>query len=141
MNTNMKVKIDFTLTRLSAKKTVKRNCHMNDSAKGRYDMILGRYLLTDLGLNLNFFDQLIEEYYGYFKGSTAPMVDMGNDEIKDLNTGNITPEGLFTNDYKEETHKSEQLRTSAKWWHVISNAKYEKAYLNKATKNQQKNLT
>ena len=49
---NLKFKIDFTLPELSAIKIVTWNCHVDDSAKGRYYMILGRYLLTALGLNL-----------------------------------------------------------------------------------------
>ena len=45
-STNMKFIIYFTLPELSAMKIVTRNCHVCDSAKGRYDMILGRDLLT-----------------------------------------------------------------------------------------------
>ena len=42
---NLKVKIDLTLPKISATKIVTWNCHVDDSAKGRYDMILGRYIL------------------------------------------------------------------------------------------------
>ena len=59
---------------------------MNDSAKGRYDMILGRDILTALVLNLEFCDHIIEGNDGPFKGSMAPMFDMGTHEFKDLNT-------------------------------------------------------
>ena len=58
--TNSKVKIDFTLTELSATKIVIWNCHVDDSAKGRYDMILGRNILKALGLNLKFSDHVIK---------------------------------------------------------------------------------
>ena len=44
INTNLKVKMWFTLPELSATKIVTCNCHVNDAAKGRYDMILGIYL-------------------------------------------------------------------------------------------------
>ena len=47
--------------------------HVNDSAKGRYDMILGRDILTELGLNLKFFDHVIEAYERPFRGSMAPI--------------------------------------------------------------------
>ena len=44
--TYLKVKIDFTLPALSATDVVTWTCHVEDSAKGRYDMILGRDILT-----------------------------------------------------------------------------------------------
>ena len=77
ITTNLKVKIDFTLPELSTTKIVMWSFHADESAKGRYDMILGRYLLTALGSNLKFSDLVIEADYGPFKGSTAPMVDLG----------------------------------------------------------------
>ena len=46
ISTNMKVKIDFTLPELSTTKIVTWKFHVDDSDKGRYDIILGRYLLT-----------------------------------------------------------------------------------------------
>ena len=66
--------------------------HVDESAKGRYDMILGRDILTDLGLSLKFSDHVIKAYDGTFKGSTSPMVEPGTYSFEDLNTGNITPE-------------------------------------------------
>ena len=36
ITTNQKVKIDFTLPVINAEKIVTLNCHMDDSAKGRY---------------------------------------------------------------------------------------------------------
>ena len=65
---------------------------MDDCAKGRYDMILGIYPLTYLGLNLKWSDNVIEVDDGTFKESTAPMVDLFKFEFKYLNTGKITPE-------------------------------------------------
>ena len=62
---------------------------MNDSAKGGYYIILGRYILTDLRLNLKFSNKLIESDDGPFKGYTAPMVDLGTYKFKDLNTGKL----------------------------------------------------
>ena len=58
-NTDLKVKIDFTLPKLSAMKIVMWNCHVDDSDKVRYNMILGRYLLTGLVLNLKLSDHVI----------------------------------------------------------------------------------
>ena len=65
---------------------------MDESAKGMYDIILGRDLLIILGLNLKCFDHAIEADYGTFKGSTSPMVDLGMYEFKDLNSGKVIPE-------------------------------------------------
>ena len=44
ITTNLKVEIDFTLPELSATKIGTWTCHLDDSAKSRYDMILGRYI-------------------------------------------------------------------------------------------------
>ena len=82
-------------------KIVTRNCHVDDSDKVRYDMILGRYSLTVLVLNLKLSDHVIKADDRPLKGLTAPMVDIGVYELKNLNTGNITPEELFVNYYKE----------------------------------------
>ena len=65
---------------------------MDDFAKGRYDIILGRDMLTALGLNLKFSDNVIETDDGPLKGFTASMIDLCAYEFKYLNTGNITPE-------------------------------------------------
>ena len=54
ITTNLKVNVYFTLPALSATNVVTWKCHMDKFAKGRYEMILGRDLLTKLGLNLTF---------------------------------------------------------------------------------------
>ena len=77
--TDLKVGLDFTLPEISATNSVTWKFHADDSIKGRYDMILGRNILIELGLNLKLFDRIIEADDGYFKGSTAPMVDLGMD--------------------------------------------------------------
>ena len=45
---NIKVKIDFTLPELSATQIMMWNCHVDDSANDRYDMILDIDILTSL---------------------------------------------------------------------------------------------
>ena len=69
--TYLKVKIDFTLPVLSATNSVTWNFHVDDSAKGRCDMILGRDLLTELGLNLEFSKHVIKADDGPFNGYTT----------------------------------------------------------------------
>ena len=60
-------------------------------------MILGRDLLTELGLNLKLSEHVIKLDDGPLKGSTAPMVDLGTYQFKYLNTGEFTPEESFMN--------------------------------------------
>ena len=55
---------------------------MVDSTNIIYDMILGRDILTSLGLNIKLSEHVIEADYGHFKGSTVPMVNMGMYEFK-----------------------------------------------------------
>ena len=45
ITTSIKVKVDFTLTELSATDVVTWSFHVDDFAKGRYNMILGQDLL------------------------------------------------------------------------------------------------
>ena len=66
ITTNTRIKIDFTLTELSGTKIVTWNFHMDDSNKGRYYSILGRYILTVLGLNLKLSDHVIKLDGGTF---------------------------------------------------------------------------
>ena len=87
-----KVKWDFTLPALSLTDVVMWNCHVDDSDKGRYGMILGWYLLTELVLYLKLSEHVIEADDGPFKMSTTPMVDLGTYIFKILNTEKITPE-------------------------------------------------
>ena len=58
--TNIKVKIYFTLLELRATKIMMWDCRLDYFTKGRYDMILGRYILTALCLNIKFSDHVIE---------------------------------------------------------------------------------
>ena len=49
ITTNIKVKVDFTLTTRIATNLVTWRFLVDDSAKGKYDIILGRDILTKLG--------------------------------------------------------------------------------------------
>ena len=80
--------------------------HVDESAKGRYDIILGQDLLKYLGLNLDLSEDVIKADDGTFNGFTTPMAYLGMYLFKDLNTGEITPEELFNNAYAEEVYES-----------------------------------
>ena len=77
ITTNIKAKIYFTLPELRATKTVTWNYHVYDFAKGRYDIIIGRDLLTALVSKPILSEQVIKSDGGPLKGSMAPMVDLG----------------------------------------------------------------
>ena len=77
ITTNIKVTVDSTLPTLSMKNVMTWKCHVDDSAKGIYNMILGRYLLTELVLNLKFSEHVIKSDDVPFNGSTTPMIDLG----------------------------------------------------------------
>ena len=111
------------------------NCHVDDSTKSRYNINLGIHLLTALRVNLNFSEYVINVNDGPLKGSSAPIVDQGAYEFKDLNIGKITPEWLFTNAYTNEIYKSEQVCTSTKILRTTLNAKNKKSDSSKAMKN------
>ena len=98
---NMKAKIYFTLPELSVTKIVTWIFHVNGSTWVRYDMILGRDLFTALGLNIKLSDYVIEPYYVYFQGSTAPVVGLVTYAFKNINTGNVTPAEFFTSSNAE----------------------------------------
>ena len=141
INTNLKVDVDFTLPVLSAKNVVAWRCHVDDSSEGRYGIISGHNILTELGLNLKLSEHVIEADDGTFNGSTTPMVDLGTYAFKDLNQGKFTPEYFFTNSYVEEVYESEHVLTATKQLRVILDAKYEKLDLHKVMENQCQHLT
>ena len=77
ITTNINVEVEFTLPEPRAMNVVTWKCPVNDSTEVRYDIILGRDILTELGLNLKFFDHVIKAYDGNFKGYTEPMAGLG----------------------------------------------------------------
>ena len=98
---------------------------MDNSAKGRFDIILGRDILK-IEINLKLPEHVIEYYHWPLKVSTTPMVDFGVYVFKDLNTEKITSEESFNNANVEEVYKSEHLNTPTKLLRIIY-SKYEKS--------------
>ena len=68
------------------------------------------------------------------------MVDLGTYIFKDLNTGIIKLEELFTDYYVEKVYESKHIFNSTKRLRVILDAKYEKADLHKAMETQCQHL-
>ena len=54
-------------------------------------MILGRYLLTDLGLDDKFSENIIIGCGAPFKGCSAPMVDLSTYYFKPLTDNKVKP--------------------------------------------------
>ena len=67
ITTNLKVKIDFVLPALSATNVVTWNFHVDEYANVRYDMILGKDVITELGLNLKSSEHVSKGDDGTFK--------------------------------------------------------------------------
>ena len=124
ITTNLKVKVYFNLPAIIAMNALMWKLHVDDSVKGRHNMILGRDILTELWLNLKYSEQVIKADDGPSKGSTIPMVDLGTYVFKDLSAGKFTPEKLFTNSYVKELYESEHVRTVTKQLHVILDSGY-----------------
>ena len=59
-------------------------CHVDESTTGRYDLIIVRYLLTALGLDLKFSENIVIVSEGPCEGLLAPMVDISNYDFKYL---------------------------------------------------------
>ena len=79
---------------------------MDDSAEGKYYIILGRDLLIELGLGLKCPKRNIGAGDGPLKGSTSPMIDLGTYKFKYVSTRKIRPGEYFMNNYIEELYES-----------------------------------
>ena len=82
--TSKKVNLAFCLPDFSVTKIVMQKFHVNESNNGRYDMIIGKDLLTALGLDLKFYDSVIIGVEGPYKGCLSPMVDISNYDFKSI---------------------------------------------------------
>ena len=65
-------------------------CHVDDSTKGSYDMIVGRYILTTMVIYLNCFTNNMQCVTGTYKGCTTPMIKSNEYEFEPKN-GKILP--------------------------------------------------
>ena len=108
--TTSRCKVLFRLTELNASRVIEWECQVNDSKEPtNYDMIIGRDLLEELGINLKFNTGTIE-----WDEAQLPMRDPG-----------VTQEQMFLADDAEgklAVQASERLK-------AILDAKYEKANL------------
>ena len=100
--TSKKVNLDFCLPEFSATKIVTWECHIRESTNSRYDMILGRDLLTALVMDLKFSDNIIIGGEGPYEQFSAPMVDGSNYYFNSITDITVKPEDYFINLYVDK---------------------------------------
>ena len=116
-------------------KIVTWECHVDNSTEFRYDMILGKELLTDLVLDLNISKHAITGGGRPHGICMAPVVDMSKFNYDSLNLkDNVKLEESFSDAYVEEVLKYENVRSSTKILNTVLYEKYDKTYLNKFMK-------
>ena len=76
--------VDFCLPEFSATKILSWKCPVDNKINRSYDMILGRDLITALGLDLKFSENIIIGGEGPYEGCLGPMVDLSNYDYKSL---------------------------------------------------------
>ena len=86
------VNMDLWLPEFNATQILMCTCHVDNYTEGRYNMILGRYLITTMVLDIKFSDNIIIDRAGTHEGFLAPMVDRNNYEFKILMDKTIKPE-------------------------------------------------
>ena len=72
---------------------------MDEFTNGRYYMILGRYLLTALVLDLKFSDNVIIGGKGPYEGCSALMVDLINYDFTSITDKTVKQDESYINLY------------------------------------------
>ena len=72
------MKVDFCLPEFSTTEIATWKFQVDESTNGRYDIILGRKLLTALGLNIKFSESVIIGGEGPYEGCSTDMVYVSN---------------------------------------------------------------
>ena len=105
--------------------------HVNGSPSGRYDIIIGRDLLTNLGIDIKF-SNIIEFSEGPYQGYKSPMLILDDYKFKPVKINiRSSLDDLFLDAYINECHESEPIRAAAKTVRTILYAKYENDDLHK----------
>ena len=92
-----KVNTGFCLTDFSATKIVSCTCNVDNKTNSKYNMILGRDLLTALVLDLKFSENIIIGGEGPYEGYLSPMIDCSNCDFKSLTENIVKPEESLIN--------------------------------------------
>ena len=99
-------------------------------------MILGRYLIISLVLDIKFSDNVINGSIGPYEGCLLSIVDIGNYNFKSITDKIVKPEESFINSYVNECLESNSAISSTQIMHIIIDAKHTKSDLNKVMTNQ-----
>ena len=139
--TSKKLNVEFLLHEFGATKIFTWKCYVAKLTNSRYNMILGRDLLTALGLDIKFSENIILGGDGTFIGCSAPIVDVSTYDFKTLTDNKVKPEESFINAYVNECLESEGKMSSTRIIFRILVTKYEKADLNKVMDEQCQHLS
>ena len=104
-------------------------------------MILGRDLLTALGLDIRFSENIIIGGDGTYEGCSVPMVHLKNYEFKSLTDKIVKPEETFINMYVDECLEYKRHIPITGSTSIILDAKYEKADIDKVMTEQCQQVT
>ena len=88
------------------------NFHVGDFAEGKYIMILGKDLITALGLDIKLSENVIIGGDGKFDGCFSTMFDVGNYNFTSLIYKTVKPEELFIKLYVDECIESDSMISS-----------------------------
>ena len=69
LTTNQKVKVNFCLPDFGMTKIVTWECHVDKSSEIRYDIIVGRYIITLFLLYIYFVNTSLKEDMDHLKGA------------------------------------------------------------------------
>ena len=98
-------------------------CHVDHKNNIRYYMILSRYLLTALGMDLDFSENLVIGDEGPYEGCLSNMAELSNYDFKYLTENTVKPEESFVHSYVDECLKAECSISSTCRMHRILDAK------------------
>ena len=110
-NTNRRCKINMQLPEISPTMTITSDVHLTKSISPRYDMIIGRDMMKELGILLDFQNSLIQ--YGHMQ---VPMTDMDNlpslvKVVADYNLMGTAPKSALSSNLRGP-YQHGSLRTS-----------------------------
>ena len=132
--------IEFCLPEFSARKTVTWKFQVGEFTNSIYDMILGRYLLTTLVLDLKFNENVTIGGEGPYEGWSVPMDDVRSYDFTSTTDKTVKPKESFINSHVDEWIEPDSEISSTRRMRRIIDTKYEKADLNKVTSEQCQHL-